>query len=169
MALNREAFLRHFLVKPLLEASAGPCSARSALRPALNCSAETTHKRASAGGEYCKSFPFQMIWSEKTSENWVYSCSNRIIVSGSLLIIRIRCENYSTFYLNRQPACFALMYTTHKLEKHSGVSEQMRGCNDGRVYRRETGELPAEEASWARGLCRCVPGRTHLSPDGRGH
>src|SRR5207237_9497733 len=80
-----------------------------------------------------------------------------------------RCERNSTFYLNRQPTCFALMYTTRKLEKHSGVSEEMRGCNDGRVYGRETGELPADEASWARGLCRCVPGRTHLSPDGRGH
>ena len=50
---NSEAFLGHFLVKPLQEASADPCSAWPALRPALNCSAETTHKRASADTDTC--------------------------------------------------------------------------------------------------------------------
>src|SRR5947208_16288618 len=50
---NSEAFLGHFLVKPLQEASADPCSAWPALRPALNCSVETTHKRASADTDTC--------------------------------------------------------------------------------------------------------------------
>ena len=59
--LNREAFLRHFLVKPLLVPSAGPCMARPALRPALNCSARTTHKPAFAGGMECKSFSSQVV------------------------------------------------------------------------------------------------------------
>src|SRR5207302_1632462 len=53
LAQNSEAFLGYFLVKPLLEESAGPCSAWPALRPALNCSAETTHKRASATTDPC--------------------------------------------------------------------------------------------------------------------
>src|SRR5438552_3143670 len=50
---NSEAFLGHFLVRPLQEANADPCSAWPALRPALNCSAETTHKRASADTDTC--------------------------------------------------------------------------------------------------------------------
>src|SRR5437660_10427947 len=46
LAQYREAFLGHFLVKPLLERSAGPCSAQPALRPALNshpCYQKTQH------------------------------------------------------------------------------------------------------------------------------
>ena len=81
---------------------------------------------------------------------------------------QVREQYYFLPLLTRYIIC-SLMYTTHEFEKHSGVSEEKQGCNDGRVYRREAGELPADEAPWARGLRRCVPGRTHLSPDGRGH